>query len=418
MIFKAKNLMIFVLMIFFVSSVNAQAPIVGGETSKKNETKIRFLVKFKQGKKKSIMQKFQRDVRFEGEEKLGSEEDWSILKVNKNKKNEFLNDLKKENDVLIVEEDAIASVLLSPNDPAYALNQWGLENTGQNINGMVGKVDSDVDASSSWDKTSGEGVKVAVLDTGIDKDHPDLAGVVVINKNFSTSTTDDDMYGHGTHVAGIIAAKYGNALGVAGACKGCSLINVKVLGDDGSGYYSAIINGIYFAVENGAKVINMSLGGSASSASLEQAVNFAWSKGVVVVAASGNSGNSNRFYPAAYKNVIAVASTNNKDQKSSFSNFSNSWVMVAAPGEAIFSTLPNHDNYLKNQYGLPSDYGWLSGTSMASPFVAAEAALVTKKYGVLGASIVRFKIERNTDLISGSGRYWKYGRVNFEKATR
>lgn len=404
-------------MIILVSSVNAQAPVVG-EVGAKNETKTRFLVKFKQGKKKSVMQKIQRDMRFEGEEKLGSDEDWSVLKVNKAKKNEFFNDLKKDNDVSIVEEDAIASVLLSPNDPSYTLSQWGLENTGQNINGVVGKSDADVDASSAWDKTSGEGVKVAVLDTGIDKDHSDLTGVVVLNKNFSTSTTDDDLYGHGTHVAGIIAAKFGNALGIAGACKGCSVINVKVLGDDGSGYYSAIVNGIYFAVENGAKVINMSLGGSSSSVSLEQAVNFAWSKGVVIVAAAGNSGNSNKFFPAAYKNVIAVASTNNKDQKSTFSNYSNNWVMVAAPGEAIFSTLPNHDNVLKNKYGLPSEYGWLSGTSMASPLVAAEAALVTKKYGAFGASMVRFKIERNTDLIAGSGRYWKYGRVNFEKATR
>jgi Subtilase family len=147
-----------------------------------------------------------------------------------------------------------------------------------------------------------------VLDTGVSLSHPDLQGKIVASTNFSSSSTVDDVKGHGSHVAGIAAAATNNAVGVAGV--GYSVdINVKVLGDSGSGLYSDMCSGITWAADHGADVINLSLGGTMASSALESAVNYAWSKGVVVVAAAGNSASSSPFYPAYYANVMAVAAT-------------------------------------------------------------------------------------------------------------
>lgn len=297
------------------------------------------------------------------------------------------------------------------NDPYYA-NQYGLENTGQTIGGKVGLVDADIDAPEAWVKSTGNGVKVAVLDTGIDLDHEDISAKVVASQNYSTSTTLDDKYGHGTHVAGIIAASKDNTLGVTGVCPDCQIMNVKVLGDNGSGALSAIANGITWAADNGAKVINMSLGSTTSATTLSSAVSYAWKKGVVIVAAAGNNGVKSQFYPAAYTNVIAVAATDNRDVKASFSNYGSTWVDVAAPGVNIFSTIPNHPYALGTVY----NYAYLSGTSMASPAVAGTAALVwTTSYGTTNTN-VRYRIERQTDRIAGTGTYWAYGRVNADRA--
>jgi lambda repressor-like predicted transcriptional regulator len=172
-----------------------------------------------------------------------------------------------------------------------------------------------VDAVEAWDVTTGDGIKVAVLDTGVATDNEDIAANVVLHANFSTAATGQDNYGHGTHVAGIIAA-IKDTEGVSGVCPDCSILDGKVLNDDGSGSTSAIANGINWAVANGAKVINMSLGQRVSSRALEAAVNNAWNKGVVIVAAAGNAGTQAPIYPGAYPNVIAVAATDNNDAKS------------------------------------------------------------------------------------------------------
>lgn len=185
-------------------------------------------------------------------------------------------------------------------------------------------------------------------------------------------------------------------------------MNGKVLRDDGAGYYSWIANGIIWSADNGAKVINMSLGGSSRSRTLESAVNYAWNKGVVLTGAAGNSGNQSKTYPGAYKNVIAVAATNNKDQKASFSSYGAKWVDVAAPGVNIFSTFPNHP-YTINK-SLNYDFG--SGTSMATPMTSAAAALIwATDYGT-SASSVRSRLESTADKIPGTGTYWSAGRVN------
>jgi len=300
------------------------------------------------------------------------------------------------------EPNYIAYAIGEPNDP-YFSKQWGM---------------TKIEAPKAWDVTTGSSVvKIAILDTGIDQDHEDLKDKIAGNRNFTTSRTVDDRYGHGTHVAGIAAAATNNGKGVAGVGYNSSLLNVKVLNDQGSGYYSWVANGIIWAADNGAKVINMSLGGSSSSSTLESAVNYAWSKGVVLVAAAGNSNTSDPLYPAYYANCIAVAATDENDAKASWSNFGE-WVDVAAPGVNIFSTLPNHKNYISRTYSKSLNYDYLSGTSMATPHVAGLAALVwATGYGTDNAS-VRNWIESTADKIPGTGTYWVYGRINAYNAVK
>ena len=319
--------------------------------------------------------------------------------------------LSKNPRVEYAELDYLAEAFFVPNDTYFASHQWGLENTGQTIKGVVGVIDADIDGPTAWEATAG-GVKVAILDTGIDQNHEDLSSKVILQRNFTDSPTLDDLYGHGTHVGGIVAAITNNNMGVAGGCPACQLMNGKVLNDNGSGAYSWVSNGITWATDNGAKVINMSLGGSVKSYTLENAVNYAWNKGVVVVAAAGNSANPSKTYPAAYTRAIAVAATNNKDQKASFSSYGSRWVDVAAPGENIFSTFPNHPYKINKSLG----YDFASGTSMATPMTSAVVALIwSTPYGI-SASAVRVRLESTADKIAGTGIYWSSGRVNAANA--
>lgn len=288
--------------------------------------------------------------------------------------------------VEFAEPDYIAEAIFIPND-RYFGKQWGLNNTGQ----TGGTPDADIDAPEAWDITQASGVKIAICDTGIDQNHEDLAAKIVANKNFTLSRTVDDLYGHGTHVAGIAAAITNNAKGVAGAGFNSSLMNVKVLGDTGTGYYSWVANGIIWAADNGAKVVNLSLGGASPSTTIESAVNYAWGKGAVLVAAAGNNNTTAPLYPAYYTDCIAVAATDANDAKASFSNYG-IWVDVAAPGVAIFSTMPNH----RNRIGI-LNYGSLSGTSMSTPYVAGVAALVWTTSHETSNTGVRSRIEDMAD---------------------
>jgi thermitase len=315
-----------------------------------------------------------------------------VVKVPPGKVQERLAAYRGERDVQFAEPDYVARAIETPIDPGFG-SQWGLTR---------------IQASQAWDvTTSNSGVTIAILDTGIDASHEDLAAKVVAVQNFTTSGTADDNYGHGTHVAGIAAASTNNTVGVAGAGYSASLMNGKVLDDTGSGYYSWIISGIKWAADNGAEVINMSLGGSGGSTALKAAIDYAWGKGVVVVAAAGNSGSSAPSYPAYYSNCIAVAATDTNDVKASWSNYGSSWVDVAAPGVGIYSTLPDHANQMGG-----TNYGSLSGTSMATPFVAGQAALIwATSYGT-SATSVRNRIESTADPVTGTGTNWKYGRIN------
>lgn len=318
------------------------------------------------------------------------------------------------------EPDAIASAMT---DDPYFPRQYALQNTGQSFTNTAGtitvaggKYDADVDAVEAWNVTTGNGTRVAVLDSGVAMDNPDIWPQVAASANFSTSSTLDDMYGHGTHVAGIVAAIANNKYGVAGVCPACTILNGKVLDDSGYGTSSVIARGIDWAVSNGAKVINMSLGMRVSSATLQTAVNNAWNKGVVIVAAAGNTGTQAKMYPGAYTNVIAVAATDNNDAMASFSTYGAKWVDVAAPGVSVYSTFPNHHFALADTYNRSEGYDIGSGTSMASPIVAATAALAWSAHSTYTNAQVRAEVESSADKIAGTGTYWANGRVNANNA--
>jgi thermitase len=296
------------------------------------------------------------------------------------------------------ELDTIVQVDELPDDP-YFDEQWGM---------------TKVQAPQAWDITQGSpDVIIAILDTGIDMDHPDLGAKIVSDVNFSDSPTSDyNGHKHGTHVAGIAAAISGNGIGVTGLGYDCSLMNVKVLGDDGNGYASQVAQGIIWAADNGADVINMSLGYEIPSEVMEDAVDYAWSKGVVVVASAGNSGSSSPHYPAYSTNCIAVGATDASDKLTSWSNHGN-WVDVAAPGVSIYSTFPYTSVY-------PVYYYSLSGTSMASPHVAGLAGLLfstttdSNGNGRLNDD-VRYIIEATCDDV---GTNVAYGRINAYRAVQ
>jgi thermitase len=307
--------------------------------------------------------------------------------------------------VLFAEPNGLWQAVAIPDDPRFG-EQWGLHNTGQN----GGTADADIDAPEAWESTRGStDIVIAILDTGIDQSHEDLKVKLAGNLNFSGSKTVDDRYGHGTHVAGIAAAVTNNSLGVAGTCPACRLLNVKVLNDNGSGSWSGIANGIVAAADGGAKVINLSLGGYSASSTVAAAVDYAWGKGAVLVAAAGNDNTSSQLYPAAYDEVIAVAATDNKDQKASFSNYGN-WVDIGAPGVSILSTAPDHPNRI---WGRGVKYAYGSGTSMATPFVSGVAGLVWATGACTTNSCVRTAVEGNVDTPSGLSGWWpRGGRLN------
>ncbi|HEY8152312.1 MAG TPA: S8 family serine peptidase, partial [Vicinamibacteria bacterium] len=217
---------------------------------------------------------------------------------------------------------------------------------------------------------------------------------------------------------GTIGACSNNATGVAGANWAVQLMGVKVLDYSGSGSLSAVASGIRWSADNGAKVINLSLGTSSPFKTLERAVNYAWNKGSVLACAAGNDGTGARTYPAAYTNCISVAATDENDAKADFSNYGASWVDVAAPGVNILSTMQDQWDwcFLCYGYGYLEGYDALSGTSMATPHVAGLAALVWARGECTTNTCVRAKIESTADPIPGTGTYWKYGRVNYLSA--
>jgi thermitase len=307
-----------------------------------------------------------------------------------------------------------------PQDPQFH-QQWQYENTGQN----GGTNDADIDAYEAWNTAGVTGkatVKVAVLDTGIDSDHEDLA--VAQSKNFTTSSTSDDRYGHGTHVAGSVAAKSNNGTGVSGTCPQCSLWNYKVLNDRGSGQWDWIAQGIITAADDGAHVINLSLGGYTPSDTLRAAVDYAWDppaqnspptkQRAVIAAAAGNDGQNWGFYPAVYDNAIAVGATDNKDLRASFSNYGGNWVDVAAPGANILSTAPREATSIWRSG--TNGYASLNGTSMATPHVVGVAGLVwsSGKCGAQDNKCVRDQIETTAENHPpGTGsNFTIHGRVN------
>jgi subtilisin len=249
---------------------------------------------------------------------------------------------------------------------------------------ITGRADWGVErirADRVWESTAGQNVKIAILDTGIDSAHSDLAGVVAAGYNFVDNNSDyTDGHGHGTHVAGIAAALK-NGIGYIGVSHQARLIVGKVLGDDGIGYVSDVVEGIKWSRSQGAQVINLSLGSTHKSKVLEDVISKAVNAGVIVVAAAGNNNGGALLYPAAYGSVISVGASDSKDNLASFSAIG---ATLVAPGVGITSTLPNNA------------YGRWSGTSMAAPHVSAAAALLLAR----GESDVRNALFTTASVVS------------------
>jgi type VII secretion-associated serine protease mycosin len=234
-----------------------------------------------------------------------------------------------------------------------------------------------VRVNAAWDLSKSAGAQtIGVLDTGVDAGHPDLAGHLLPGYNtFNTALPPNDGDGHGTAVTGIIAAGTGNSIGVAGVAWNAKVRPVKVLDDTGSGSDANVINGINWAVKNGVRVINMSLGGEGDNPILHTAIKNAVAKGVVLVAAAGNTGISDPHYPAAYPEVLSVGATNWYGALTDFSTYGDS-VDIAAPGFDVTSTAPR----AQTPSGYEPYWTGLSGTSFSSPIVAGVAALVRNKW--------------------------------------
>jgi serine protease len=296
--------------------------------------------------------------------------------------------LRARSGVALAQPDYRVQIARTPNDPSFG-SLWGLDNTGQG----GGTANADINAPEAWNTGTGTGrTVVAVIDTGVDYNHPDLAANMWRNSreipgngiDDDRNGFKDDVYGydfanndsnpmddngHGTHVSGTIGAAGDNGVGVAGVDWHAKIMALKFLDSSGSGYLSNAVRALNYAIASGAKVVNASFGGGGYDSAMATAINNARSRGVIVVAAAGNDGSNNDAdpaYPANYAgdNVVSVAATDRYDQLAYFSNYGRTTVDIAAPGQSIFSTLPN------------GRYGTYSGTSMATPHVAGALALV------------------------------------------
>jgi subtilisin family serine protease len=321
----------------------------------------------------------------------------------------------------ITQRATIAPVI--PDDFDFA-QLWSLENVGQG-DGTPG---ADIHAPAAWAYATGaRQVVVAIIDTGIDYYHPDLADNIWTNpKEVAGNGVDDDGNGyvddlhgydfvsddgdpmddqsHGSHVSGIIGAVGNNGIGITGVCWQVSLMALKAFDDQGNGDIDTAIEAIHYAIANGARIINASWGSTDKSQALADAINEAYAAGVLFVAAAGNNNSETPFYPAAYSHVISVAATDSHDHRARFSDFG-SYVAVAAPGENIFSTIPDNS------------YQFYSGTSMAAPHVAGVAALVLARHPEFTNDQLANILRNSVDIIP-TDQYIGTGRINAAAAVR
>ncbi len=323
-------------------------------------------------------------------------------------------------DVEYAEPDYRTRITTTPNDILFEY-QYALFNEGQAIGvpgSPQGKERADIKATAAWEETTGEEeVIIAIVDTGVDLKHPDLINKLYSNGyDFANDDAEaDDDHGHGTHVAGIAAAETDNNEGIAGVAWNCKILPIKVMDDEGEGYYSWMISGIDYAIQQGANVINLSLGGDADSDSLKNIIKAAFENEIVVVASAGNE-NSSVLFPAAYDEYcLAVAASDYDDLRPDWSNFGTE-IDVAAPGVRILSCIPT---WYWGPGSLP--YAFSSGTSMSSPHVAGLAALIKGLKNWLSAAEIMNVIRYTSDDINngehpGKDEYIGYGRINMEKA--
>ena len=283
-------------------------------------------------------------------------------------------------DPTVLDVSVATQVQIAASADPYRGTQWSLDALG---------------AEQAWSKQRADGVTVAVVDTGVQASHPDLAGVVLPGHDFVTAggTGQTDEHGHGTHVAGLIAAVAGNGIGIAGLAQGAHILPVRALDKDGVGSDAAVASGIIWAADNGANIINLSLGSPDYSAAEAAAVSYALGRGVLVVAAAGNQrtqGNPTS-YPGALPGVLAVAASTPAGQTASFSS-TGSYVSVTAPGVSLVSTYP------------PATYMSMDGTSMAAPLAAAAAALVRAANPSLNPAQISQVLEETAKDLEAPGR--------------
>ena len=320
------------------------------------------------------------------------------------------------------EPDYVAWMAGAPNDTYYNPYQWNFFNYGQTSNGVVSNFG--VQGDAAWNTTSGAGVTVAVVDTGVAYENfgsfglaPDLAGTSFVAGwdyvNGDSHPNDDN--GHGTHVTGTIAQRTNNAMGCAGLANACSVMPVKVLNSAGSGLHSWIADGIRFAANNGAFVINLSLGSRTGSTTLQSAIDHAWvTRGAVVCAATGNAGRNGIDYPARYTNTIAVGATRFDGARCGYSNWGTG-IDVVAPGGSV-TVDQNGDGYgdgiLQQTFGAtPTTWGYyfFEGTSMATPHAAAAAALVKSNKPAYTNNQVRSALQTKAKDLGAAGYDTKFG---------
>ncbi len=345
-------------------------------------------------------------------------------------------------DVVYVEPNNIACLCSMPNDSFFDI-QWSLHNTGQIIwNNISGIPDADIDAPEAWDIEIGSrDVVIAIIDTGIDYNHPDIAKKIWNNTDeipgngidddsngyiddsrgwyfFDNNSNITDGYGHGTMCTGIAAASTNNGIGISGVGWNCTFMPLRVANQSGSTSVEFCVKAIQYAADNDADVISMSFGFGILIQILKDAVDYAYNKGVFLCAAAGNQNSSALLYPAGFENVTAVAATDQNDQRciwgpGSGSNYGD-WVDIAAPGNLILTSTPTHDFYMEN-YGWTHNYGIGHGTSFSTPIVAGTAALLLSMNPSLEPDIIKSLLCNNVDPYN-STEYIGTGRINAYKA--
>ena len=289
-----------------------------------------------------------------------------------------------------VERDFYAHTASTPNDPSYQA-QWHLPRIG---------------SADAWSLTIGSpSVVVAVVDSGVYAQHPDLSAKLVAGWNFVKGNADTaDVLGHGTAVAGTLAAATNNGIGVAGVSWATLVMPLVAVDEFDYSAYSDMAAAIQYAADHRIRIINLSLGGASPSTTLQNAVDYAWNRGALVFAAAMNSSASTPFYPAACNHAVAVSATDANDHLASFSNFGN-WITLAAPGTDILTTMNG------------GGYGFWNGTSFSSPIAAGVAALVLAVKPDLTNQELLSVLKHSADGV-GSDTYFGAGRVNAARAVQ
>jgi len=331
------------------------------------------------------------DVTLVNEVRIGGVVEAVVVEVPFKRVSSFIDAVKAANLSSYVEPNSKFRATFVPNDE-YWESQWAL---------------TKIEADWAWNTTLGDpSLLVAVIDTGIDYNHPDLApNYVPLGYDWVNNDTDPmDDNGHGTHCAGIIAAVINNEEGIAGLAQ-VRIVAEKALDENGEGFEDKLAEAIVHAVDCGAKILSNSWVGYGKSELIHEAVKYAYEHGVLVVAAAGNDASRIKVYPAGYEEVVAVAATDSNDEPASFTNYGD-WVELAAPGVDIISTFLN------------GTYLWMSGTSMACPHIVGVAALAWSQHPNFTRDQLRVHLRRTAeDLgVSGFDESYGYGRVNARKA--